>query len=1175
MKLGKWTRKQMSKSKRADLMGNRVLFGMLLTQVCAFFVVIAVGLFMKWRLETDQRIALEKAVVEDTKDLLRDNVDNLIWHIELRSEQVEEQVNGMISFVESRFLRENAKVDGAELMDCLNVMRESEGGTAVRIGVIGEEYCVLAYHDENRAKLKMMTEEDLYSMKSEAIIWKEIMVKNKKMMLFSKMQDMDNAVKKQITEMLQIQKGEGEKCIWIKEVVNWDGGDNYAVRVLDQREGIETGQWLSTHTINGDEAAYEKELVGVREQGEIFMDTYGAVSGERKAEELMVYSKGYERFDWIISAGESKETTLGYANALSDESDRILRRIIIGLFIAGTIGFVIDIIFLAKQALDYRRMQLALEKQRQVLKEQEEELIAKYSIEEELDNQKKITEAGYAILSNSLMRFRQVDGNYELISFNESTVEIFGFDNPDEFRKSWVDGATSNTAVNDREELKRGYDSLEKQWDTTKIFGRITHPDGSLHYMKGECVLIYIDSSRKEFLASVTDVTDSIELQNQLRKAREEKELLDNVYAIMQTGIIRLRVEYESEIAMINPAGLRLLGVDSIEELYSRRKNLVVDTIFEEDAEVLRNKCRALKKQWDSVTTECRVRWKDDSVHYLHVHTTLISAPDEERILQRMYHDVTEEHLAEERMKKERKENYLDQIFGVLEANTQDAYVLLSADDFNVEYVSESVERLLGVSAEDVKKDVTCLYPKNTKKDIVEKTIRSVFQREAIPMERERIHARTGESYWFKEALYHTKLDEKDMILFVMSDRTGEMEAKQTLEQALMNAEFANKAKTEFLSDMSHDIRTPMNAIIGLIELMKSEKENSSRTEQYVHQLEVASEHMLELINNVLDMSRIESGKTILEIKSFAIQELLNDIRTVYHTQTRAKGQNCQDEIEIPERNYLGDAVRIKKILLNLLSNAVKYTPQNGSIRFVAKVLRENSQGYDILQFIVEDNGIGMSKEFMQELYAPFAREVNTTDGGVGGTGLGMSIVKTLIDLMGGKIQVESTKGMGTTFIVELPLKRADAKGDEQVHLPETEELSLSGIHFLIAEDNDLNAQILIQLLENEGAICDHALNGEIALTMFSNSKEGTYDVILMDVQMPTMNGYKAASAIRGSGHIQANTIPIAAMTANAFKEDVQNALNSGMNAHIAKPINMEVLRKTVCGLLNKQARKG
>ena len=392
--------------------------------------------------------------------------------------------------------------------------------------------------------------------------------------------------------------------------------------------------------------------------------------------------------------------------------------------------------------------------------------------------------------------------------------------------------------------------------------------------------------------------------------------------------------------------------------------------------------------------------------------------------------------------------------------------------------------------------------------------------------------------------------------------------AKNITTEALQTAENANKAKTDFLSNMSHDIRTPMNAIIGMTSLIRHDAGNKAKVIEYADKIDISSQHLLGIINDVLDMSKIEAGKTVFKYTDFSILDFITELNTIFHSQIDEKNQTLTIIKENIRHEWVnGDQVHLMQIFSNLVSNAVKYTQEGGKIQFLVEECETKSSVYAKYCFLVSDNGMGMSADFKDTIFDAFTRAESSMTNKIQGTGLGMAITKNLVEAMGGTIDVESELGQGSCFEVLIDLRIAEDRfvsSAEQAKKDEPAGNVLKGMRFLCAEDNELNAEILMELLKIEGAECTICENGKRVLEAFEQSAPGDYDMILMDVQMPVMNGYEATKAIRRSSHELAKTIPIIAMTANAFSEDIQHSLAAGMNAHVSKPVEMKVLEKTI-----------
>ena len=414
-----------------------------------------------------------------------------------------------------------------------------------------------------------------------------------------------------------------------------------------------------------------------------------------------------------------------------------------------------------------------------------------------------------------------------------------------------------------------------------------------------------------------------------------------------------------------------------------------------------------------------------------------------------------------------------------------------------------------------------------------------------------------------KEA--NLRLEQYNIHLTQVNDELRQ--AQDIAAEALQSAERASKAKTDFLANMSHDIRTPMNAIIGITTLMKNELHQPEKLAEHLDKLENSGQLLLGIINDILDMSRIESGKTTLNVEKMNLPQQISQLDSIIRQQAGQSRQTFTVSTHLQHENVLADPNRLNRVLMNILSNAVKYTPTGGHIRFEVDELPRNEH-YARYRFVVQDDGIGMSEAYQKTLFDPFTREERSGTNKVQGTGLGMAITKNIVDLMGGSINVESTTGKGTRFevVLEFPVDaEADTVPEAQVLPEEEEETSpLSGMKFLCAEDNAINAEILEMLLEANGASCTICSNGQEIVDAFASVKPGEYDMILMDVQMPVMDGLEATRRIRSGENPLGRIIPILAMTANAFLEDMQKSREAGMDEHLSKPVDIAALEQTV-----------
>ena len=642
---------------------------------------------------------------------------------------------------------------------------------------------------------------------------------------------------------------------------------------------------------------------------------------------------------------------------------------------------------------------------------------------------------------------------------------------------------------------------------------------------------------------------------------------------------------------------------------------------------------------------------------------------------------------------------YRDELFQKLSMNVDDVFLMLDAKTYQADYVSPNVEKLLGITVEQIHKDI-CILGKlySEKQEDPEKNYLEEIQvQEQREWDFEYVHLKTGEKRWFHNIAMGSEVNGKKKYILVMSDRTSDRKMNQALSEAVRAAETANKAKSTFLSNMSHDIRTPMNAIIGFTTLAVSNIDDKKRVRDYLGKILSSSNHLLSLINDILDMSRIESGKIHLEETEVSLSDVLHDLKTIISGQIHAKQLELyMDAMDVTNEDVYCDKPRLNQVLLNLLSNAVKFTPAGGTVSVRIRQYPGTVKGSELYEIRVKDNGIGMSQEFVQKIFSPFERERTSTVSRIQGTGLGMAITKNIVNMMGGTIEVLTEQGKGTEFIVRLPFriqskhqrieKIAELEGlkalvvDDDFNtcdsvtkmlvkvgmrsewtlsgkeavlrarqsmemgdafhayiidwrLPDMNGIEVTrqirslgddtpiiiltaydwsdievearaagvtafcakpmfmsdirdtlmtaigqkqaeaetailptagsdfrGRYILLVEDNELNSEIAAEILNEYGFLVDTAENGAEAVEKVKNSKPGNYDLVLMDVQMPVMNGYEATKQIRALDNPALAGITILAMTANAFDEDKKKALECGMDGFLSKPIVIEEL---------------
>lgn len=525
--------------------------------------------------------------------------------------------------------------------------------------------------------------------------------------------------------------------------------------------------------------------------------------------------------------------------------------------------------------------------------------------------------------------------------------------------------------------------------------------------------------------------------------------------------------------------------------------------------------------------------------------------------------------IIQNRQKLKQKDNALlarDELFSKLSVNVDDVFLMVDAKDLRVEYVSPNIEKLVGISEQQVFDDIheiEHLLRTDESEPILDQ-LSDILPGEQRLWDREYIHQITGEELWFRVAAFCTDIQGEAKYILDLSDRTKDKKINQKLADAVHTAENANRAKTIFLNNMSHDIRTPMNAIMGFTDIAMKYNPKPE-VENCLQKIRESSEHLLTLINDVLDISRIESGKIKFAPIGVDIVEVADTVLSIMYGFLSNRNITFHTHLAIPETRYvLADAVRIREVLVNILGNAVKFTGDGGSITFTSDYLPGADDRHMIVRYRVTDTGVGMTKEFVKHIFDEFSQEESSARTHYKGSGLGMAISKRYVDLMGGNISVESEKGKGSTFTVELPLELTEADKVQKQASP-GDSTDLTGVKILMAEDNDLNAEIAMVQLEELGIHITRASDGKEALKIFASNQPGTFDIIFMDIMMPKMNGYEATKAIRAlQNRPDARTIPIIAMTANAFAEDVQASLDAGMNDHLSKPIVMEEVIKAI-----------
>lgn len=490
-------------------------------------------------------------------------------------------------------------------------------------------------------------------------------------------------------------------------------------------------------------------------------------------------------------------------------------------------------------------------------------------------------------------------------------------------------------------------------------------------------------------------------------------------------------------------------------------------------------------------------------------------------------------------------------------------------------YVSTNFESMTGITDERIFSDVDVLknlVDKRKAREITEIT-NKWDRKTALEIDAEYYPKNTKEKKYAKVCILPDS--DTDGYVLKFKDITSYYEELERINDKLKIAEKESQAKTDFLSNMSHEIRTPMNGILGMLSLAKAHEVNPNLVDEYLNKAENLSQFLLRLINDILDMSRIESGKMQLENKRFSMQSLSIKIDNMFKGTAKEKGINWSVEMQDFDTKYVvGDEMRLSQVIVNFISNALKFTPAGGYVTVTFKQMEiiENKMHFMVR---VRDTGKGIKKDFVSKIFRPFEQEDASTAHNYGGSGLGMAISDNIVKLMNGEILVESEEGKGSEFVVYISLPVSDNQEEEEITIENNDantEFSIEGVKILLAEDNDINAEVAQEILEMHGAVITRASNGKEAVNMFAENNPGTFDVILMDIQMPEMDGWEATKTIRQMNRNDAD-IPIIAMTANAFIEDQRHSIAVGMNGHVNKPVNYKEIKQIIGKCLSKMSK--
>lgn len=665
----------------------------------------------------------------------------------------------------------------------------------------------------------------------------------------------------------------------------------------------------------------------------------------------------------------------------------------------------------------------------------------------------------------------------------------------------------------------------------------------------------------------------------------------------MPGGFFIYHADGDEELIYINSAVLRIFGCETEEEFRELTGFTFKGMVYHEDLEEIENSIsqQITNSVYDLDYVEYRIVQKDGSLRWIEDYGHFMHTEAYGDIFYVFIEDATER--LKKRMTELEKIN--DELRNTYARESQyrkailyDADIFLEINLTKNEFICASVQEAngqvhdlfgyMGIQPFEKYSDYIDFLKNNI--DICgEESFGTFFNRERLIQCHDNGELEQTHDSWVIDALGRKRLchfifllgkneyTDDIITLSIAKDVTEQMERQNLLKSALQQAQNANIARNTFLFNMSHDIRTPLNAIIGYTELARSHKTEPDKIDYYMNKIHISGEQLLAIVNEALEITHMESGKAKLIESEFLLGDLLGEVEKKFRRQADVKSiQFIIDKSKVKHSVIIADYMRMQEILSQLLDNGIKYTEQNGKISLSVIEKDMNLKNYSSYQFIVEDNGRGISEDFKADLFNPFMRENNTTKSGVLGTGLGLAVVKNLVDMMEGTIELESQVGHGSKFTVNLMLKLGEKQlqEEQEASLHVLSEEDLKGKRILLVEDNEINSEIAKELLISQGYIVDTANDGSVAFKIISNSTPGYYSLILMDIQMPVMDGHEATRAIRGLPNKELANIPIIALSANAFAEDYEKSFESGMNAHFPKPINMAELQEMIKDVL-------
>lgn len=766
------------------------------------------------------------------------------------------------------------------------------------------------------------------------------------------------------------------------------------------------------------------------------------------------------------------------------------------------------------------------------------------------------------------------DDEFTVADANDGLYELLGYS-----REEFIALGNQMTAVvypDDLNAVRQKLMADEDRGNTIRDEHRLVCRDGNVKWVSLKAQLMSGDDGETYFYGFLVDITDEKLSMERIRELYE-KELAYFAQKSSAEGSIQGRVNVTQNLVenyqSIEAAAIAQTG-DTYEQAIRRLADSAADAGYGEYLCTVLSRSNVLAS-FSSGKTDLNFEFlrkrKDGDVFWSKTNFRFHQNPESGDVIAFFYtNDITEQKIQEQLLNKVTELDY-EIIFDI--DIRSDTYHLVS---FHPDTLDMMPDR--GQFQAEARAIASAYMDDTAGRQFLAKLDFTYMQQELahhgsyhfiakVRDEHGNFHVKRYQVFYISQELERVCIARTDVTDIIRQ----EQQQREALTAALSAAEQANAAKTDFLSRMSHEIRTPMNAIIGMSTIAEQAIGNDEQVAECISKIKISSRFLLSLINDILNMSRIESGKMLLKSEKIHTEDFLNDLNAICYSQAVSKGVNYECILNSTlDGFYIGDTMKLQQVLLNILTNAIKFTDKGGKVTFTVKLHRKTTNGVE-LRFIIHDNGIGISEDFLRHMFQPFSQESMGTTALYGGTGLGLSISKNIVDMMGGKISARSIKGIGSEFIVDVPLGITPHSNVQMTSKPpdkkeETEEHNIpvffdfSGHRILLAEDNEINTEVAMILLESKGFAVDTAENGLRAVEMFRKSESGYYDAILMDIRMPLMDGLTAAGNIRHMNHANSKTIPIIAMTANAFDDDIEKSKAAGMNAHLTKPIEPEIL---------------